>query len=584
MKNSNFFPYERNKYFYGKLLSVDDFELEQRYVNDKRRMINRFLHGTGVVAGLSVVGIDEQTISVERGIALDSLGREIVIDTPVIKKLSMIEGFETGTREDHGYVYLCLRYDEEEIERVHNIAGTVTASQEFGDMAFNKVKEGYQLYLIGREPEEGSMMKPSDLYEGERILYAENDIRISQIMPRFIQVGQKREIRIRVENRGRKNLSFSYDLVLNHLLSEGQARIHVSFDEMLFERTGIYEISYPVTAGDLAGIEATAALEKETILFSLSGILQNVEFVEGFKSVCQLVKCNQKQAVMDNYYKYAMEQISQNGYQQPVYLAKIYLVRAADTYIIENIENVPFQQYVYNSMLGEAEEELLRQDIMFLQKDGLTGGRELLQQGIGNQNDGMQIAQGVVEIPLDGAGERGEKYFSGELIHGLGLGAVTVMAGMEKSDESVVYGSSEIFQKEQVDGVEAEIAVRQFPTKGSFQIGIRLLVPTFEPMVKIHWTAVRNMQDVIQEKSERRIYIKPNLLELEVRQSHYLEAVCENMVEKEVNWSVRGEGGSIDESGVYTAPNVPGVYEVVAQSVAFPEVRASIYVIVREIQ
>ena len=35
MKNAKYYPFERNKYFYGKLLSVDDFELEQRYTNNK---------------------------------------------------------------------------------------------------------------------------------------------------------------------------------------------------------------------------------------------------------------------------------------------------------------------------------------------------------------------------------------------------------------------------------------------------------------------------------------------------------------------------------------------------------------------
>ena len=61
-----------------------------------------------------------------------------------------------------------------------------------------------------------------------------------------------------------------------------------------------------------------------------------------------------------------------------------------------------------------------------------------------------------------------------------------------------------------------------------------------------------------------------------------LEAVCENMLEKAVRWSVKDQAGTVDARGYYTAPNVPGVYEVVAQSVAFPEVRASIFVVVRD--
>ena len=100
MKNSNLFPFERNKYFYGKLLSVDDFELEQRYMNDKRRMLNCFVLGAGVVAGLYVVRVDEQTISVEAGLALDSWGREIVVDVPVVKKLSLLDGFDDSSTKN----------------------------------------------------------------------------------------------------------------------------------------------------------------------------------------------------------------------------------------------------------------------------------------------------------------------------------------------------------------------------------------------------------------------------------------------------------------------------------------------------
>ena len=46
--------FERNKYFYGKLMTVRDFETEQRYFNEKRSMLNRLVHGIGLVCGLEV--------------------------------------------------------------------------------------------------------------------------------------------------------------------------------------------------------------------------------------------------------------------------------------------------------------------------------------------------------------------------------------------------------------------------------------------------------------------------------------------------------------------------------------------------
>ncbi len=52
MNNANLFPFERNRYFYGKLLTVRDFEVEQRYHSGKRALLNRLVHGAGVVCGL----------------------------------------------------------------------------------------------------------------------------------------------------------------------------------------------------------------------------------------------------------------------------------------------------------------------------------------------------------------------------------------------------------------------------------------------------------------------------------------------------------------------------------------------------
>ena len=94
MKNKKYYPFERNHYFYGKLLTVRDFEDEQRYMNDKRRINNVLTKGAGVISGLSTVMIDEKTISLETGMALDYMGREIIVPESVTKKLNVLDGFK----------------------------------------------------------------------------------------------------------------------------------------------------------------------------------------------------------------------------------------------------------------------------------------------------------------------------------------------------------------------------------------------------------------------------------------------------------------------------------------------------------
>lgn len=76
-------PPVRNRYFYGKLLDVFHFELEQSYMNDKRWLLNRLVSGYGVVCGLNVkLGPDGQSVVVTPGMAIDKCGREIMVCEP----------------------------------------------------------------------------------------------------------------------------------------------------------------------------------------------------------------------------------------------------------------------------------------------------------------------------------------------------------------------------------------------------------------------------------------------------------------------------------------------------------------------
>jgi hypothetical protein len=73
----------RNLYFYGKLLDEYHLELEQRYGNTKRWLINRLTLGSGILCGLDVVASsDNSRVRVTSGVAIDGLGREIIVPQP----------------------------------------------------------------------------------------------------------------------------------------------------------------------------------------------------------------------------------------------------------------------------------------------------------------------------------------------------------------------------------------------------------------------------------------------------------------------------------------------------------------------
>jgi hypothetical protein len=72
----------RPRYFHGKLLDDKDFRAEQNYHAGKRRLLNRTLHGSGVVCGLNLSWKKGAAwLDVSPGLALDHEGNEIWVET-----------------------------------------------------------------------------------------------------------------------------------------------------------------------------------------------------------------------------------------------------------------------------------------------------------------------------------------------------------------------------------------------------------------------------------------------------------------------------------------------------------------------
>lgn len=106
----------RNNYFYGKLLDELHFRMEQDYFNGKRWLLNRLILGEGVVCGLDVT-IQDGKLCMTPGVAIDALGREIVVPAAVcIDPWTVTDDCGQPTRElsknEEHEVYLCLAYKE----------------------------------------------------------------------------------------------------------------------------------------------------------------------------------------------------------------------------------------------------------------------------------------------------------------------------------------------------------------------------------------------------------------------------------------------------------------------------------------
>ncbi|MGE4095179.1 MAG: hypothetical protein AB7G75_30570, partial [Candidatus Binatia bacterium] len=114
--------FDRNNYFYGKQLTVRDFLHEQRYLNEKRWLINRMILGWGVVCGLKVYWDKEKReFIIEPGLAIDCCGHEIVVDKQQVVELSEYKEWCEKNKNEKSWplkAVLCLEYFECNAEQI----------------------------------------------------------------------------------------------------------------------------------------------------------------------------------------------------------------------------------------------------------------------------------------------------------------------------------------------------------------------------------------------------------------------------------------------------------------------------------
>lgn len=137
----------RNNYFYGKLLDELHLTMEQNYVNGKRWTLNRLALGTGVLCGLQVT-TDGKTLTVAAGVAVDGLGREIIVPQAVtIDPWQAAGTCDTTTALDAAQqhdVYLALCYCERKADLMPAL---VTDCDTEDPCAPSTIVEGFKLVV-----------------------------------------------------------------------------------------------------------------------------------------------------------------------------------------------------------------------------------------------------------------------------------------------------------------------------------------------------------------------------------------------------------------------------------------------------
>ena len=591
MNNRRYYSFERNNYFYGKLLTSRDFEDEQNYMNNKRRLINRVLHGAGIVYGLDVVAVDESSVVIQSGLALDSSGREIVVPSTQVVKLSTIRGYSDLKTSS---VCLGIAYAEEKTEPVYAVMNKDADAQE---RQYNHLKEGYELFLQDsrdcvREP------KKEDEYIAWKVLYQDDDLRITQYLPTFAVPGMLVKARTEIHKTSHMPFvcSFSCKVDADGMIP-GETQIRADNVSQEYGETMVLEQTfrpedYIFGNGDMSVRFSEITVQKSGVKEAAPDTSMTLNPVYG----------TALEYVHKTSYRGNLDVDLDRKYDEKLWIAGIQLIRSERHSIIDRVERAPFDQYVYSSeqlMILEKLEEFL------IPQDGPTGRPQVYVQGNSERSaaaapERRSNSSGVFEMSLGSGGEVGKVYFSDEIMHGLGNGPVYVDIGIEYISrdvnasgdrESIILGDGSIFESDSTVTDEkifqVDQAVKILPDRGTFIVGVRPRVKMGRIGLRIRWYAFKpeDLEQRVYDRSEQKgcIMIQPDTIVLPPKGSVHINPVFINMPEEALSYTLLDpEGGKIDNTGLYTAPAQEGVYEIKAAALSDPEIFTHAFIIVSQ--
>lgn len=593
MLNQKYYPFERNRYYFGKLLTAKDFENEQTYFNNKRRLINKTVLGMGVACGLNIYAADDTSLIIETGTAIDEKGREILVEQTIIKKITTIEGFDKTTEDE---LYLGIEYAEQLIDKAYSPMSPNQAKQ---SEEYNKIKENYRLFL----EEEKNIESPSSALSAfvrETIVYQNEEITLRQYIPRFANNKSKLKVKVELEkmNGTQKAYSFTYQLNLQGFKTiDGESRLNIAFNHCLLKQSQKITKEYTLIPDKQLDSELQFKISPDNFYF-IKDEQKIPALNEEIKIELQVKEGDMWDWIEKQFYLQSLDAINEQSAGQKIWLAKVKLIRTNNTCLIDGVQAMPFSQYIYNPgqlILGE------RLGAYYLPHTQPLNAVATLNVPIENTNKNTSIdlyeyfATGIVEIPIGISASTRETIFSHEIMHGLGKGSVYIDLGIEyireeeKSNEKsneLILGQAALFDEMAESMIKMTHAIKVYKDKGTFIIALKLQEASRMISVRVRWFAFRLPETELQlnvKTAEGKMMISPDTIVLAPHESTAFSPIFIQMEEEPCSYEVlEPEGGTITSMGVYTAPPKEGVYTIQVKSLSKEEMKAHAFVVVKQ--
>lgn len=597
--NNKYYSCERNHYFFGKLMTVRDFENEQVYFNSKRQLGNRMLNGAGIVSGLDVILVDSRTFSLESGMAIDYNGREIIVPEPSVKRLNVIRGFEEN--RDSSDLYLCLEYKESLKESTFSVAGS---SKDSGvSQEYNRVSEGYDLFLTSKKPNIKNLGL-NHLITEKINLFDKKGVKINLEISKYVNPSNFVKVSVIFEkNNVSAPVKYKFNIGGEFFESyiDKEKELTVDYQETEVSTYKRIKKDYFLSCNAVSDTVTDLIINKDT--FSLEIGQESLSIEEDVKQSVTITTRPIRDIVIENYYSTHFTEITEEKEDQYIYLAKFHIVSNQSSYFIGGIEKHPFNQYVLSNELLDILQSLPESGAMNVNPNNFASS---LANNANQPNvpvnvpeitpsDVKTIATGVERINLGSYPKVGKAYYSYEFVHGLGYGRVGVITAVENKsnyltndDNIIVFGDSGIFNNEKfaLSTPAVKIGAIVNPDKGTMKLGIKLEEKTNLQYIDVAWWAYKvdkndaSGEDILVN-DDVKVVITPNTTRVEPMGQVRFTANIEGSTNQEVRWVVVEDGaGKIDNNGLYTAPAKEGVYEIRAESTKFEGKSDSAYVVV----
>lgn len=586
MKNNNIFPFERNRFYSGKLLTSDDFQAEQNYMNHKRRFLNHILFGEGIVCGLGVGNVDDCSVMIEPGAALDRRGREIVVGKSFVKKLSSIDGFNAlqGKR-----TCLCIEYAEEEVHPVYSIEGADVGRE----YEYNRISEGFRIFLIN-EGERASHTPPLPAYVAQRILYADSDFSVRISVPSIVSCKEGAQLLIEVEKLSSQSRVFDMDAIVQipaFSSQQDEKELHSIFEQLLIEQGQTIRKYYPIYASSDCCIHTNIILKSALVHIKVDGLHRKIP--EDVMIPVKIVDAAAEDIVAAELGMIPMDERLGECGEDFITLCTIDLRWSDSTYLIEKINPPNPDSYLRTAAQYQLERRCLS---YFMPAQRQIAALPAVSPIVEQMQD-SSFAGGLCEIPIKRGAGTGRIFYSDEIMHGLGRGNIYIQCGIEtvrcggNSDDrgdGVIYGDTRLFARQLGDKLpRINCAVNVLKARGTFVAAVELLEPTELPSIKLRWNAVRLCEhdpcSTAVKINEARIFAAPSTIMLFTKESGCLNVRFQNMQPTTLHYELtEKDSGAIGSDGVYTAPAHEGVFEIHISCVDIPAVSTYAYAVVKK--